>query len=167
MLSFFRSIKLFFIQLISEYQLERADRNRFTEEYFLQQDEIAAKGFIDTTELAKYRYIKYQYLHSTAWKRKREKVFYRDGYRCIVCNTDKNLEAHHLAMYDAIPNEPISCIITLCRVCHQKEHDLHGYPQTYDDYKKWNVPAPASRTLLKPKFTYNPSHLNRILETTK
>lgn len=109
-------------------------------------------------EMNRFRYIKYYYLQSPSWKRKKSQILHRDGYRCVVCNSSESLEGHHIAMYDAIPNEPLESIVTLCRECHQKEHDLHGYPQTYKDYQNWNVPAPQSRTLLKSEFTYTPSH---------
>lgn len=151
MFNFFR---ILFTHFITLFQVSKIERNRFTAEYVLQQNERLHSDLHDTAELAKYRYIKYQYLHSPAWNRKRKQVFYRDKYRCIVCNSEKRLEAHHISSYEFIPHEPLSAIITLCRSCHQKEHDLHGYPQTYLDYINWNVPIPKSRTLLKHDFTY-------------
>ena len=95
-------------------------------------------------QLANFMYMKRQYLHSTAWRDKREATLRRDRYCCRKCSSSTNLDVHHIR-YSNLPNEPTQDLITLCRSCHQQEHDLHGYSQTYSDYMRWNQPLKNSK----------------------
>lgn len=93
----------------------------------------------DGKQLAAFLLEKQEYLGSEKWQKKRKKVFRRDDYMCSVCGTTERLEGHHIK-YSEVPNEPISHIVTLCRSCHQSQHDTYGYPSTYQEYMDWNHP---------------------------
>ena len=91
-------------------------------------------------QLTMFMWRKAEYLSSKEWKLKRIQVKERDNHSCQVCGSTKDLHVHHMSGYDLIPNEPISCLITLCNICHKDQHDKIGYPKTYSDYMKFNHP---------------------------
>jgi hypothetical protein len=93
----------------------------------------------ETKDLIDFREMKTEYMESQAWQDKRQRVLKRDSHECQLCYSTDNLEVHH-TKYDRVPYEPIDHLILLCRSCHQKEHDKHGYPSTYQEYMKWNHP---------------------------
>lgn len=64
-------------------------------------------------------------LKSPQWKAKRKVILERDNYTCTKCGCKDNLHVHHTYyLSDKMPWEvPNSCLITLCRVCHKKEHE--------------------------------------------
>ena len=93
---------------------------------------------IDPT-LAAFMHMKHQYLQSPEWRTKRALTLRRDRHCCRKCYSTSSLDVHHIR-YSNIPNEHLDDLITLCRSCHQFEHDTYGYPQTYSDYMRWNQP---------------------------
>jgi len=67
-----------------------------------------------------------QYLKSPQWKKKRLEIIMRDNFTCRKCGigvTPSMAEVHHLT-YQRIFKELPSDLITLCRNCHMKEHEL-------------------------------------------
>jgi hypothetical protein len=64
-------------------------------------------------------------LKSPHWVDKRDFIKKRDNYKCVKCSCEDNLEVHHTYyLKDKMPWEvPDDCLITLCRSCHQKEHN--------------------------------------------
>ena len=64
-----------------------------------------------------------EYLISDAWKRKRYVVLKRDNNKCRICG-DKATQVHHLkyAKYN-IGKEPIDWMISICKPCHEKQHN--------------------------------------------
>lgn len=67
-------------------------------------------------------------LKTSAWLRKKHEVMERDGFVCSNClcdNYENQLEVHHIAYHpDRKAWEyPDYLLVTLCRDCHQKEHD--------------------------------------------
>jgi 5-methylcytosine-specific restriction endonuclease McrA len=65
----------------------------------------------------------HEYLRSEAWRRKRERVLARDDRVCTRCGSEHNLHVHHLS-YRFIGRERLSDLVTLCEVCHRREHGL-------------------------------------------
>lgn len=67
-------------------------------------------------------------LRTSAWLKKRNEILERDNYVCSNClkdNFESTLEVHHIA-YDKNRKAwdyPDFLLVTLCRECHQKEHD--------------------------------------------
>lgn len=63
-----------------------------------------------------------EYIKSKSWAKKRNKIFKRDNYLCIICSSNKNLQAHHLT-YDRLGYEKLTDLITVCTICHNKIHN--------------------------------------------
>ena len=67
------------------------------------------------------------YIRSRTWKRRSAMVKERDGFRCVLCNSDYLLEAHHRS-YENLASEnelaEIGDLCTLCRKCHRHIHVL-------------------------------------------
>lgn len=80
--------------------------------------------------------IHYQnYLKSEKWTKIKKLVFKRDKYICQGCLTEtKNLQAHHLT-YERIYNEMCFDLITLCRQCHSKIHNIDCVDKYLENYK--------------------------------
>ena len=61
----------------------------------------------------------------------------RDNYKCRICNSNENLQVHHLKSYKKYPElryEPTNGI-TLCKCCHQLFHHIYGiYNFTKEDF---------------------------------
>ena len=84
----------------------------------------------DPTHIGKKPESKYDSLLKTnEWRNKREKILYRDGYKCRWCGSMFDLNVHH-KYYSAYPNGvlvkpwdyPDDALITLCKDCHKKAH---------------------------------------------
>lgn len=70
-----------------------------------------------------------EYLASNKWKQKARQVRNRDKHRCVHCSASAcELHVHHLT-YKHLRNEPLDDLITLCKPCHQKLHNLPRDPQ--------------------------------------
>lgn len=67
-------------------------------------------------------------LRTSAWLRKKYEIMARDNFVCSSClkdNFESQLEVHHI-MYKKNKmawEYPDYFLVTLCRECHQKEHD--------------------------------------------
>ena len=94
---------------------------------------------LDTSDLTHFMFVKAKYLRSDEWAHKRSLVLERDDYQCKKCGSTRSLQVHHLSGYSQLPKEPITCLVTLCSKCHQKQHEKFGYPQTYKEYMSWSV----------------------------
>jgi 5-methylcytosine-specific restriction endonuclease McrA len=55
--------------------------------------------------------------YSARWKKKRRACYKRFGYRCAVCNSPRDLQAHHRT-YRNLFNERPEDLTCLCAVCH-------------------------------------------------
>lgn len=58
------------------------------------------------------------YIKSSEWKSKADEAKKMAGYRCQICNSSGQLDAHHRT-YERIGNENLSDITVLCRSCHE------------------------------------------------
>lgn len=69
---------------------------------------------------------------TTKWRKKREKILRRDGYKCQLCyRYGKQTTAttvHHILPYGEAPNLGFEDynLISICKVCHGKMHDRTG-----------------------------------------
>jgi len=71
------------------------------------------------------RQIEYQqYLTTDYWKQVSERVKEKAGFRCQVCNSSKQLEAHHRT-YEHLRQEMefLGDLVCLCRRCHGLYHE--------------------------------------------
>ena len=57
------------------------------------------------------------YYSSAAWRSIREACLARDGYRCRLCNSPDDLQAHHRS-YARFGHEDVDDLTTLCAPCH-------------------------------------------------
>ena len=62
--------------------------------------------------------------NSSRYREWRTRVFQRDGFRCVVCGTNRDLQAHHIEHWkdNKALRYDVANGITLCRQCHLKEH---------------------------------------------
>ena len=70
-----------------------------------------------------------KYLKSGAWKEVREKALIRDGYRCKTpgCGR-KAVEVHHkYYRYVGREWEQMSCLVSICKQHHDREHGKFGF----------------------------------------
>lgn len=78
-------------------------------------------------------------LFDKRWKEFRLKILERDYFECRVCKKKETLEVHHrqyhfsmkLRKYKEPWNYPTQLLITLCKKCHQKGHQLYKVPTKY------------------------------------
>lgn len=68
-------------------------------------------------------------LKTSAWMRKKYEILNRDNFVCSKClcdNYENQLEVHHITYFKNKKawEYPDYFLVTLCRLCHQKEHDL-------------------------------------------
>lgn len=74
-----------------------------------------------------------------AW---RTRVLKRDGFTCVKCGSNKNLQVHHLWGYKENPELAIldNNGVTLCKDCHEQYHNINGYydinPRDFEDFMK-------------------------------
>lgn len=66
-----------------------------------------------------------EFLKSDYWKYVRINVLERDKNKCVKCSSTVKLHVHHLT-YKNHGSElsNLSDLITLCCVCHKKEHNI-------------------------------------------
>jgi len=59
----------------------------------------------------------------------RKSVYERDGYRCVCCDSNRNLHAHHIYSYHSHPELRVDIDngITLCKDCHYEFHKQFGF----------------------------------------
>ena len=75
------------------------------------------------------------YLQTDHWKRTRRSALYRSAYRCQLCNSggfgnrEILLDVHHRT-YENIGQEKPEDLTVLCRICHEKFHDITTKNQT-------------------------------------
>jgi hypothetical protein len=56
------------------------------------------------------------------WKMIRQQALERDGHRCRACGARGRLDVHHLT-YARVGKEDLDDLLTLCRSCHEAEHE--------------------------------------------
>jgi formate-dependent nitrite reductase cytochrome c552 subunit len=77
---------------------------------------------VDMQRKQRRDYYRNDYLKSEAWQRKRYVVLKRDNWRCVFCG-GKATQVHHkrYAKYN-IGKEPIEWLVSVCKSCHDKQH---------------------------------------------
>lgn len=64
-----------------------------------------------------------EFLLTDYWKAVRKKVLRRDGYKCVICKSNIQLQVHH----DSYKNHykehlHLEDLMTLCKKCHKEHH---------------------------------------------
>lgn len=70
------------------------------------------------------------------WKEKRGRIMERDGNRCVICGSTKDLQVHHRQYhFNAVSNRKClpwdyddKYLVTLCKSCHDRGHNLYKIP---------------------------------------
>lgn len=62
-----------------------------------------------------------EFLKTEEWKQIAQMVKERDGYKCVICGSTENLNAHHIGYDGDCLDE--NDIVTLCNRCHECLHD--------------------------------------------
>jgi 5-methylcytosine-specific restriction endonuclease McrA len=83
------------------------------------------------------------------WKQKRLIILKRDNFKCKKCNSTNNLHVHHLVYEKNLKaweakNENL---ITLCNICHAKEHDKKPISSFFNKKHKIKVDKKKSKIL--------------------
>lgn len=74
------------------------------------------------------------------YKEWRRMVFERDDHKCIVCESEEKIKAHHKNSYIKYKNDRfrVGNGATLCEKCHMEFHGEYGYrDNTHDQFKEW------------------------------
>lgn len=99
-------------------------------------------------------------LKSPKWKNKRSKILKRDKKKCTKCGCTAELEVHHIWYITGnLPWEvPNKYLTTLCRDCHQKEHDAKPIYKFYKpcNQKPRKLPIQGVVTKKKKKSKFPP-----------
>jgi 5-methylcytosine-specific restriction endonuclease McrA len=61
-------------------------------------------------------------LDPEAYKALRNQVLERDGWRCQNCGSSKDLHVHHVKARSKLGHDESRNLITLCVVCHRRQH---------------------------------------------
>jgi hypothetical protein len=70
------------------------------------------------------------YLRTIRWKRLSEETKRLAGFRCQICNSNKNLNAHHRT-YERLGEELQSDLVCLCNACHKLFHEKMSKKETH------------------------------------
>lgn len=90
-------------------------------------------GFVVTESIPKSEFVK------RPRKKNKENIRGRDGNKCMLCNSDKDLTLHHILPREQGGRSVQDNLINLCKTCHTK---LHKNPQCFYDenlYKRIGV----------------------------
>jgi 5-methylcytosine-specific restriction endonuclease McrA len=61
-------------------------------------------------------------LDPEAYEQLRKQILRRDGWRCQVCGSGRNLQVHHKLRRSQNGDDDDSNLITLCAGCHMNLH---------------------------------------------
>lgn len=80
-------------------------------------------------------------------------ILSREDYRCVKCNDNSYLHAHHLFGFAQVKERrnDLSNGVALCKVCHKDFHKKYGVTSfTRQDFYEWmNVPDPGDFSIIK------------------
>ena len=111
--------KIYSNKIISEFSLEKFfqwEKNRDDEN-----KELSLIIKQNNYDISNYKKYNIDYLNSTEWKIKREKVLVRDNNLCQECKNKPAKVVHHKT-YENVYNEPLEDLIALCHECHTEIH---------------------------------------------
>ena len=108
------------------------------------------------------------HLLTPQWKQRRGEILNRDNFACTKCGSDKTLQVHHIKYSKALEywQYPDELLITLCKSCHEKEHEGKdiGTFYTNEVIKPYKL-KPVKIIKIKPRslisYTRELNQLNR------
>lgn len=101
------------------------------------------------------------YLRSCHWRRLRLKAFIRDKFQCVNCGAKSGLNVHHFQYRDSPYQTKLCDVMTLCRACHEKEHEIQKAPDGRLVHFK------PAKSYLKPVYPYNPLRMHNVCHRKK
>ena len=103
------------------------DKDKANRKTFSSSTNSITKPVVEQIALNVHRLGKYLYLQSHEWQDKRKVVLSRAQYKCECCNiSNVPLEVHHIT-YINFGCDPLDDLTAVCRECHQRIHNKHGY----------------------------------------
>ena len=88
---------------------------------------LIKKDVINADTIAKFATMPYkQFLATRYWEIIREVIIYRCKNKCVICNSEKQLQVHHRSYEyrgQEHTEEGLANLTTLCRDCHKKFHN--------------------------------------------
>jgi len=66
-----------------------------------------------------------QKLDPDSYRRLRQQVLQRDGWKCQCCGTMELLQVHHQELRSRSGSDTAENLITLCSQCHTRLHSRH------------------------------------------
>ena len=92
-----------------------------------------------------------KYLQSEHWKNKRDEVIVKQGNKCRVCGSDKNINIHHRTYkhhgVSIVGKELNAYLLPLCEECHYLWHKYQGYKRIPFPSLRWKLKAGISKEL--------------------
>lgn len=78
------------------------------------------------------RYIWEERYKHPMWRKRRQQIIKRDGFKCAECGCSSPLHVHHLTYQSGFKvwEYEDKYLITLCEKCHEKKHDgidIHSF----------------------------------------
>lgn len=98
------------------------------------------------------------YLETDHWKKLAEETKRLAGYRCQVCNSERNLNAHHRT-YERKGDELQGDLVCLCDHCHALFHRFERIKESYFSF------SPCSKNCLEEQAKAQEVALRRMLLT--
>lgn len=105
-----------------------------------------------------------EYLKTDHWKKKREETFIKQGRKCRICGSEKELHIHHRSYRykgeSTLFKEINASLLVICKDCHFLWHELQGHKR---------IPFPRLRRVLsqgidkRTAFTYPYSKAKTLL----
>jgi len=83
---------------------------------------ILKQSIFERSRKKRIDYYRNDYLKSEAWQRKRYIVLKRDNWRCIFCGCEATQVHHKRYAKKNIGKEPIEWLVSVCKSCHDKQH---------------------------------------------
>jgi hypothetical protein len=89
---------------------------------WLEHPECERRDAIQICQWAKEKYV--DYLNSERWQTLREATIHRDHYKCAICESKDDLQVHHRTYITIFTPAEFFDLITLCRKCHERHHEI-------------------------------------------
>ena len=103
-------------------------------------------------------------LLDSKWKIKRMIILKRDNFCCVKCESKQELQIHHkYYIKDRLPWQySNSALITLCKNCHQKEHDQNKIEVKKKESNKPNIKTESKKANVNPVILANQKRKARL-----
>ena len=92
------------------------------------------------------------YIHSSAWRSRRQRALQLGHYRCAKCGSTTSLQVHHLS-YQHLGHELDNELVVLCASCHRQVHN-HSVNTVATSPK--TVSRASSKPYKRKNTAYNP-----------